>query len=152
LLLGNKSWVDVFRSKRYHDCLAGIAVDEAHYIKKWYITINVYSCTNNILGVAFAVPFACVNFGVLITYNFYLCIGKEFRKEYSNLEEVRELLDTSVNLMSMTATATKPKRRDICKLLGLVKPVMIIKSPEKPNIIYKVIKKISGIEETLHPW
>ena len=47
LLLGDKSWVDVFRSKRYHDCLVGIAVDEAHCIKKWYITINVYSCTNN---------------------------------------------------------------------------------------------------------
>jgi len=50
--------------------------------------------------------------------------------------------------MAMTATATKPTRKDICKSLGLVKPVIIIKSPEKPNIIYKVIKKITGIEET----
>ena len=35
LLLGDKSWVDIFRSKTYHDRLVGIAVDEAHCIKKW---------------------------------------------------------------------------------------------------------------------
>ena len=61
---------------------------------------------------------------------------------------MRGLLDTSVNVMAMTATATKQTRKDICKSLGLVKPVMIIRSPEKPNIVYKVTRKIADIEET----
>ena len=61
---------------------------------------------------------------------------------------MRGLLDTSVNVMAMTATATKQTRKDICKSLGLVKPVMIIRSPEKQNIVYKVTRKIADIEET----
>jgi len=61
---------------------------------------------------------------------------------------MRGLLDTSVNIMAITATATKQTRKDICKSLGLVKPAMIIRSPEKPNIMYEVTRKIADIEET----
>ena len=61
---------------------------------------------------------------------------------------MRGLLDTSVNIMAMTATATKQTRNDICESLGLVKPAMIIRSPEKPNIVYKVTRKTADIEET----
>jgi len=37
LLLGDKSWIDIFRSEACHDRLVGLAVDEVHYIKKWYV-------------------------------------------------------------------------------------------------------------------
>jgi len=63
------------------------------------------------------------------------------RKEYAALGEIWGLLSTDVNIMALTATASKDTRKSICKSLGLLNPVMIIKSPEKCNIIYKVIQK-----------
>ena len=65
--------------------------------------------------------------------------GKELPKEYSNLGETRGLLDTSVYVMVMTATVTRQTSKDIFKSLGfnLAKPVMTIRSPEKPNVVYK---------------
>ena len=80
-----------------------------------------------------------------------MCRGKQFRKEYACLGEIRGLLGTNVNMMALTATATKENRRDICKSLGLLKPVMILKSPEKCNIFYNVTQKSGDIEEIFAP-
>ena len=74
--------------------------------------------------------------------------GKDFRKEYGHLGEMRGLLNTSVNVMALTATATKQTRKDLCKSLCLLNPVMILESPEKSNIVYAVLKKVADIEET----
>jgi len=73
--------------------------------------------------------------------------GKEFRKEFSCLGEIRAFLDTTVNIMALTATATKSTRKEICKSLGLIKPSVILESPEKPNLVYKVLEKTVGFEE-----
>ena len=62
--------------------------------------------------------------------------------------ELRGLLNTSVNMMALTATATKQTRKDICKSLAMVNPTMILKSPEKSNIVYKVFHKECSMEET----
>jgi len=53
--------------------------------------------------------------------------------------------------MALTATATSDTRKAICKSLNLSNPVMILKSPEKSNIVYKVIRKTMSMEETLLP-
>ena len=50
--------------------------------------------------------------------------------------------------MALTATATLATRKAICKSLGLVKPVVVLASPDKPNIKFIVISNSEGIEET----
>ena len=74
-------------------------------------------------------------------------MGKEFRKEYGHLGEMRGLLNTSVNIMALTATTTKHTRKNVCKSLSLLNPIMILRSPEKCNIVYKVSLKVADIEE-----
>ena len=44
LILGDKSWLDVFRSPVFSKRLVGLVVDEAHCIKKWYGTLLFLSC------------------------------------------------------------------------------------------------------------
>lgn len=77
--------------------------------------------------------------------------GKQFRKEYACLGEIRAFLTSNANIMALTATATRGTRKEMCKSLGLIKPVMILQSPEKANIKYYVqpvtLKKCS-----LHLW
>jgi len=82
---------------------------------------------------------------------FYTFRGKDFRKEYGHVGEMRGLLNTSVNEIALTATATKQTRKDLCKSLCLLNPVMILESPEKSNIVYSVLKKVADIEETFAP-
>ena len=53
--------------------------------------------------------------------------------------------------MALTATATEQTRKDICKLLGMLKPSMIVKSPDKPNIVYCVSEKMFDVDETFIP-
>jgi len=64
---------------------------------------------------------------------------------------MRGLLASRAHIMALTATATKSTRKDICKSLGLVDPAFVLRSPEKPNIIYKVVLKISELEEVFAP-
>ena len=40
----------------------------------------------------------------------------------------------NVNLMALTATATTATRRGIMKMLGIEKPVIVSKSPNKNNL------------------
>ena len=42
---------------------------------------------------------------------------------------------------AITATATKLTRRDICKFLYSTKPVVILRSPMKPIIVYIVSRQ-----------
>ena len=64
---------------------------------------------------------------------------------------MRGLLSTEVWIMDLTATATESTRKEICKSLGLVDPVIVLRSPEKPNIIYIVVLKTSELEEVFAP-
>ena len=80
-----------------------------------------------------------------------MCKGKQFRKEYSCLGEMRGLLSTDVRIMALTATTTESTRKEICKSLGLVDPAFVLRSPEKPNIIYNVVLKTSELEEVFVP-
>ena len=72
--------------------------------------------------------------------------GGYFRKEFQILGEVRSLIPPHVHIMGMTATATTTTRDRVISTLGLINPVVVSASPDKPNISYAVRQKVS-IEE-----
>ncbi|KAL5503641.1 hypothetical protein EMCRGX_G010620 [Ephydatia muelleri] len=76
--------------------------------------------------------------------------GDYFRKEFQILGEVRSLIPPHVNIMGMTATATTTTRDRVISTLGLINPVVVSASPDKPNISYAVRQKVS-IEEAFSP-
>ena len=67
-----------------------------------------------------------------------VCRGEEFRKEYARLGDVRSILSPSVNIMALTATATRKLREEIWDSLQIKNPVIISASPDKPNITLHV--------------
>ena len=76
--------------------------------------------------------------------------GDYFRKEFQILGEVRSLIPPHVHIMGMTATATTTTRDRVISTLGLINPVVVSASPDKPNISYAVRQKVS-IEEAFSP-
>ena len=54
LLLGDKSWIDVFQSPTLSETLVALVIDEAHCIIKWYSFIMVIYVFN--LGRSFKGP------------------------------------------------------------------------------------------------
>lgn len=54
--------------------------------------------------------------------------------------------------MALTATATSTSRTEICRVLGMSKPVVISISPNKPNIKYYVhVNKNATMVDTFDP-
>ena len=129
-VLFNKNWCDVFHSEILCQRLVGFIVDEAHCVVKWYgHHYNV--CTLIIL-------FICNR-------------GKNFRKEFGKLGELRGYFPIDLTFMALTATATADTRKEVVRLLGMSKPEYVIRSPDKPNIIYCVEQKTAGINEVFAP-
>jgi ATP-dependent DNA helicase RecQ len=73
--------------------------------------------------------------------------GATFRKEFSKLGDLHGFFPSSLNVMALTATASLSTRKEVMKLLGMLKPVTIVKSPDKPNIVYRVAYKNEEMEE-----
>ena len=67
--------------------------------------------------------------------------GHSFRKEFSNLWEIRSIVPESVNLMALTATATLSTRQFVIKNLCMRTPSVVYIPPIKDNIIYSVLDK-----------
>lgn len=63
-----------------------------------------------------------------------------FRSSYGRVGEVRAHLAKSIPIVALTATASLVMRTMIEEKINLKNPVSIIKSPEKKNIRYSVIK------------
>ena len=61
----------------------------------------------------------------------------------SRIGEVRSLLPAHVNLLALTATATRSLRMDVSRLLGMRNELVISVSPCKANIMYAVAKFVS---------
>ncbi len=61
--------------------------------------------------------------------------GDNFRKEFSHLGEVRSILPPTVNILALTATATRTMQKDIQKVLGM--PTLVVVT-DKPNVLYSV--------------
>ena len=79
---------------------------------------------------------------VLILYN----RGASFRKEFSKLGDLRGFFPSHLNYMALTATASATTRKSVIRLLGMHKPVIISRSPNKNNIFYDVREKGGEIE------
>ena len=77
--------------------------------------------------------------------------GNAFHTEFSKVGEIKSILPKQVNVMALTATATNSTRREICITLGMVKPLIVSRSPNKPNIYYYVSRKDDGLEIAFAP-
>ena len=51
--------------------------------------------------------------------------------------------------MALTATASASTRKDVIKILGMHKPVLILRCPNKTNIIYELREKSAEVEDEL---
>ena len=70
--------------------------------------------------------------------------GHDFRPEYRQLHLLRANFP-NIGLHAYTATATERVRHDIAKSLELREPEMLIGSFDRPNLIYKVERRKSGL-------
>ena len=81
--------------------------------------------------------------------------GHDFRPEYRQLARLRQLLP-GVGMHAFTATATQRVRQDIAAQLGLLSPIELVGSFDRPNLVYRVLARASlkrQLEEILsrHP-
>ena len=76
--------------------------------------------------------------------------GDTFRTLLSRVGEVRSLLPRGVNVMAVTATATKSVRQAVSHILGMKNPHIVARSPCKQNIMYAVSSFIN-VEESFNP-
>ena len=64
--------------------------------------------------------------------------GSTFRSAYSKLGTLRARLGPRVPFMALTASATPSMRQQVCQSLGLVNPLLIAGSFDRPNIAFEV--------------
>ena len=96
----------------------------------------------------------CVLSGIPVSgffFPFYNSRGDDFREDFARLGEIRSLIPKHVNILALTATATKPTRKAVIKRLNMQKPVIISVTPNKPNIVYRLQDKDSSMKESLAP-
>lgn len=70
--------------------------------------------------------------------------GHDFRPEYRQLNLLRANFP-DIGLHAYTATATERVRHDIAKSLELREPEILVGSFDRPNLIYKVERRKSGL-------
>ena len=68
--------------------------------------------------------------------------GHDFRPEYRQLARLRQQLP-GVGMHAFTATATRRVRQDIAAQLGLVSPLELVGSFDRPNLVYRVLARAS---------
>ena len=76
--------------------------------------------------------------------------GDDFRKEFSCIGELHSILPSNVKIMALAATATKTLRDSVINTLGMVKPVVVSESPDKPNLVLSV-RNFESMETTFYP-
>lgn len=77
--------------------------------------------------------------------------GNDFRPAYKNIKQLRELQPT-VNIIALTASATKKVTKDIVEELDFINPQVFKQSFKRPNIAYMVFEtadKYYKIEQIL---
>jgi ATP-dependent DNA helicase RecQ len=73
--------------------------------------------------------------------------GHDFRPEYRRLREMMDMIDESIPVIALTATATPKVQSDIVKNLGLRNAKIFISSFNRPNLYYEIQPKIN-LEQT----
>ena len=80
-----------------------------------------------------------------------LCRGETFRHSLLiRLGEIRSVIPAGVNIMALTATATRALQHNVAEILGMWNPVTVAVSPCKVNIIYAV-GTYTTLKETFAP-
>jgi len=51
--------------------------------------------------------------------------GDEFSKEFADLGEVQSIIPKTVNIMALTATATRSLKRSVTGILGMEDPIVV---------------------------
>ena len=69
--------------------------------------------------------------------------GHDFRPEYRRLREMMDLIDKSIPVIALTATATPKVQSDILKNLDLRNPDIFISSFNRDNLYYEIQPKIN---------
>ena len=83
--------------------------------------------------------------------SYIFCRGENFRKQYSQLGDVRSFIPENGPIMALTATATKGTCKAIINAFKMIEPAVVATSPNKPNIKYSVKFKKMSLEETFAP-
>lgn len=68
--------------------------------------------------------------------------GHDFRPEYRRLKEMMDMINETIPIIALTATATPKVQSDIVKNLGLREPNIFISSFNRPNLYYEILPKI----------
>ena len=76
--------------------------------------------------------------------------GDTFRTVLERIGEVRSILPHGINVMALTATATKTVRYSVSKIIGMRNPFVLAIPPCKSNIMYSVGAFVS-VEATFKP-
>ena len=119
-------WRNMLSNKVYRNNLVAFVVDEPHCIKKWYANGGI----------------ACVMVVIVVVV---VLRGESFRKDFSDLGEIRSIVPRRVRLMALTATATLSTRKFIIKNLNMQDTAIVYNIPPlKNNIIYFVTDKPRG--------
>ena len=112
----NRRYRNMLSSPVYQEKLKAFIVDESHCVKFW---LAIATLVNNKLST---------------------CIfrGDEFRRVFADLGSIRSLLPSNINVMPLTATATKATLDCVVSRLGMQNPAVIGLEPDRPNITLRV--------------
>ena len=122
VLLTDKNWVDVFQSPSLHQRLVGIIIDEAHLVKKWYVLIGVIS---------------------FIEYTIFYVGAVISQKNFPSWVICVDFF------LPNSGSSSASMRKDVIKVLGMHKPVLILRCPNNTNIIYELREKSAEVEDEL---
>jgi len=67
--------------------------------------------------------------------------GHDFRPEYRKLRDMIDMINPSLPIIALTATATPKVQDDIVKNLALREPEIFIDSFNRPNLYYEIVPK-----------
>ncbi|RIK76371.1 MAG: DNA helicase RecQ [Planctomycetota bacterium] len=74
--------------------------------------------------------------------------GHDFRPEYRGLRVLKQAFPR-VGVHAYTATASKVVQQDIAEQLGLVDPQMLIGSFDRPNLVFRIRRSSSRLQEAV---
>ena len=71
--------------------------------------------------------------------------GKEFRRDFSRMAELRSLMPRNCNIMALTATANLATRKKVISNFEMNNCYVLAQNPNKVNIFYEVQHKPSDL-------
>ena len=132
-LLTVSRWRGMLKDEPYVSGLVAFVVDEAHCVKNGNIAFLL--CTHMYFN----------SYSLCFMYR-----GDTFRHEFSCLRDVHSLIPTGVNMIALTAMASKSLQQSVIQTLGMRQPFVLSVSPHEPNITLAVTQ-FKSIEDDFEP-